>query len=131
MGRSPDSLKSTSNERLTIWTIQGFSPERFAFLILSLKVGEAGLESVDLFDAHGLVLVELAHTLNDAHHLVHAGLRPALCRGVAHEVLQAERKPLNEGHLIIEDSLPATTRPSQQVLSFLVDIRTESETGCA
>ena len=93
-----------------------------------MKVGEAGLEGGDLFTAHGLVLVKLAHALNDAHHLVHAGLRPALGGGVAHEVLQAERKSLDEGHVMVLDSLSAISWSSEQVLRLLVGVGTESQT---
>ena len=81
--------------------VSSLSPESSTFLVLNLKVGVAALEGVDLLGAHGLVLVELAHALDHAHHLVHAGLGPALRGGVAHQVLQTERQSLNKGHLFV------------------------------
>ena len=77
------------------------SPERSTFLVLNLEVCVAGLEGVDLLGAHGLVLVELPHALDHAHHLVHAGLGPALGGGVAHEVLQTEGQSLNKGNIFV------------------------------
>ena len=77
------------------------SPERSTFLVLNLEVCVAGLEGVDLLGAHGLVLVKLPHALDDAHHLVHAGLGPALRGGVAHQVLQTEWQSLDEGHIFV------------------------------
>ena len=77
------------------------SPERSALLVLNLEVTVAGLEGGDLLGAHGLVLVKLAEALDDAHHLVHAGLGPTLGGGVAHQVLQTEWQSLDEGHIFV------------------------------
>ena len=66
-----------------------------------MKVRVAGLEGIDLLGAHGLVLVKLPHALDDAHHLVHAGLGPTLGRSVAHQVLQTEWQSLDEGHIFV------------------------------
>ena len=77
------------------------SPERSTFLVLNLEVCVAGLEGVDLLGAHGLVLVELPHALDHAHHLVHASLGAALGGGVAHEVLQTEGQSLNKGNIFV------------------------------
>ena len=82
-------------------TILVLSPEGSTFLVLNLEVCVAGLEGVDLLGAHGLVLVELPHALDHAHHLVHAGLGPALGGCVAHQVLQTQRQSLDKSHIFI------------------------------
>ena len=121
-------------------------PERSTFLVLNLEVGVARLESVDLLGAHGLVLVKLPHALDHAHHLVHAGLGPALRGGVAHEVLQTERQFLNKGNVFVLrvryyfsydlqclglylNALPAISAPCKKILGGFVDSWTKSETG--
>ena len=111
-----------------------------------MKVCVAALEGVDLFGAHCLVLVELAHALDHAHHLIHAGLGPALRGGVAHEVLQTERQFLNKGNVFVLrvryyfsydlqclglylNALPAISAPCKKILGGFVDSWTKSETG--
>ena len=95
----PVTMFGSYHDIIRLWF--SLSPESSTFLVLDLKVGVAVLEGVDLLGAHGLVLVKLPHALNHAHHLVHAGLGPALGGGVAHEVLQTEGQSLNKGNIFV------------------------------
>ena len=106
-----------------------FSPKCSLFLVINLKFAVAGLEGVNLLGAHWLVLVKLAEALDDAHHLVHAGLLSTLGGCVAHQVLQTEGKSLDEGNIFILNALPAIAATCQQVLRLLVEGGADTEPG--
>ena len=53
-------------------------PEGLGFCIVDFKVFVTALKCLNFFGAHGLVLIELAQTTNNIHHLVHASFLTSL-----------------------------------------------------